>query len=467
MSALKSKGSKDAAEQQKHLNILLTNGRFPVSLDLARQLKASGHTVYVVDPMKYHVCRFSNSVKRSWHVPAPHVDAQGYVEQVQKVVREANIDLIIPLHEEVFHLAQRCRNIPDVLNKLFAAPYDLLISLHNKWYFYKILRHFNLDAPETLLCKTLDDVKNLDRSQAYALKAVFGRAKSNMFHLKPNDPLPDNLQVDADHQYVAQVWLTGKQYCTYAIARNGKMLAFGVYPVQDTVDGSSCVYFQSIDHPGIEKYMDTLIRNVGYTGQMALDFIETEDRLVAIECNPRATSGIHLFHRDQRLPDAFISNPTTSPSPATAPGTNPESRTFPMKPKQGAQRQLFPGMIMWHHSHISPSQYFVHLRHLVTTRDVIFSWRDLLPSLMQPFLVGSYYEICRERKMKLGEMFQWDLTWELAGEELRDVDRMLEEWNEKLENGGGVEKRGAEGPVVGVMREDVAAPIMGNAAPQA
>jgi hypothetical protein len=30
------------------LNVLLTNGRFPVSLALARQLKLAGHHVYVV-----------------------------------------------------------------------------------------------------------------------------------------------------------------------------------------------------------------------------------------------------------------------------------------------------------------------------------------------------------------------------------------------------------------------------------
>ena len=57
------------------LNILLSNGRFPVSIDLARQLKLAGHNVYVVDPMHCHVCKFSNSVKKSYQVPAPHVDA--------------------------------------------------------------------------------------------------------------------------------------------------------------------------------------------------------------------------------------------------------------------------------------------------------------------------------------------------------------------------------------------------------
>lgn len=48
------------------LNILLTNGRFPVSLALARQLKLAGHRVYVVGegqmlrsqvPITQHVMR--------------------------------------------------------------------------------------------------------------------------------------------------------------------------------------------------------------------------------------------------------------------------------------------------------------------------------------------------------------------------------------------------------------------------
>ncbi|TPX57361.1 hypothetical protein SpCBS45565_g08221 [Spizellomyces sp. 'palustris'] len=407
-------------EAKRKLNILLTNGRFPVSLDLARQFKASGHKVYVVDPMKYHVCKFSRAVKKSWHVPAPHVDPTGYVKGVKQAVVEANIDLIVPLHEEVFHLTQLCRESPEIIGKLFAPPFDMLICLHNKWYFHKILRRFNLDAPETWLCRSVEDVENLDHSCDMALKPVFGRAKSNLYHLKANHPLPDNLLVGPDNHYVAQVWMYGKQFCTYSVARDGKMLALAIYPVQDTVDGSSCVYFKSIDHPGIRSYVETLIQKLGYTGQIALDFIETDSRLVAIECNPRATSGIHLFKRKE----GFVKALTTTVDPSTP----LESLPFTLA-KIGAQRQLFPGMVMWQHEGVSLKQYLRHLAKLTTTRDVIFSWRDPMPSLMQPFLLTSYYEICRERKMKLGEMFQWDLTWEPKGDELRQVGREMEMWD--------------------------------------
>lgn len=48
--------------------------------------------------------------------------------------------------------------------------------------------------------------------------------------------------------------------------------------------------------------------------------------------------------------------------------------------------------------------------------------RDVGPSLMQPFLLTSYYKICQERRMRLPEMFQWDLTWEPVGEEMESEE---------------------------------------------
>lgn len=76
-------------------------------------------------------------------------------------------------------------------------------------------------------------------------------------------------------------------------------------------------------------------------------------------------------------------------------------------------------------------EYVRHMKRLICSRDVVFSGRDLLPSLMQPFLLTSYYEICRERKMNLPTMFQWDMVWEPVGKELKDVRRMFEEPEEK------------------------------------
>jgi predicted ATP-grasp superfamily ATP-dependent carboligase len=232
------------------LNILLTNGRFPVALDMARQLKRIGHNVYDVDPMHYHVCKFSTVVKKSFRVPAPHDDGAGYVAGVKNAVKEAKIDLIIPLHEEIFYLAE-CGD-REILDRLFAPPFKNLIRMHDKWEFSQFLKLLGLDFPHSVLCQTYKDVQNLDHSKEWALKPVFGRACSNVFHLKPGKDLPTEEEMSLNHEnvYIAQEWVYGTRYCSYSVFRDGQQRLLSVYPVKDTIDGSSCVYFESAEHQG-------------------------------------------------------------------------------------------------------------------------------------------------------------------------------------------------------------------------
>jgi len=74
---------------------------------------------------------------------------------------------------------------------------------------------------------------------------------------------------------------------------------------------------------------------------------------------------------------------------------------------------LGPGMLMWEHKNANFKRYIEHMKRLIWAHDVVFSWRDICPVLVQPFLLTSYYEICRERGgISLADMFQSDLVWE-------------------------------------------------------
>lgn len=380
------------------LRILLTNGRFPVSLDLARQLHALGHTVFVVDPMRFHISKFSRVVKKCFMVPPPHTNGAGYVESVLKIVSKRNIQLIIPLHEEIFFLAQ-----VDALRPiLFAPPFHTLIAMHNKWDFYELVTAIGCDAPPSVLCRSLDDVRKLELdTKEYALKPCFGRAMSGIFHLKPGMPLPD-VVINEDQLYIAQEWINGKQLCSYSVARNGDLKVAAVYPVIDTIDGSSCVFFKSINHPKAMEFMEKFARAYNVTGQMAFDFIESPDgRLMVIECNPRATSGIHLFKHTPWLGDAF---------------TNYNAERHDAV--DGTTRQLLPGMLMWEHSEKTKKQRAEHIKRVIGTRDVTFGKSDPLPAIMQPFLFVTYAKQCHKKNLKLKVLFQDDMIWEPTREEI-------------------------------------------------
>jgi len=380
-----------------HLRILLTNGRFPVSLDLARQLRKMGHTVFVVDPMRFHIGKFSRVVKKCFVVPPPHEDSAGYVNSVRQIVTENNIQLIIPLHEEIFHLAQ----VSDLQSILFCPPFHTLISLHNKWEFYELVTAIGLDAPPSVHCRSMEDVRKLDlANKEYAVKPVFGRALSGIHHLKPSETLPE-IDVSEDQHHIAQEWIYGTQLCSYAVARNGEIKVSVVYPVIDTIDGSSCVFFKSIEHPKAKLFMETFARAYNITGQLAFDFIETPEKLMVIECNPRATSGIHLFKHTPFLAEAF---------------TNPNAVRHDAP--EGVSRQLLPGMLMWEHSKANGRTRAQHMKRVISTRDVTLGKSDPFPALMQPFLYFSYIRHCHKKNLKLKELFQWDMIWEPTREEL-------------------------------------------------
>jgi glutathione synthase/RimK-type ligase-like ATP-grasp enzyme len=377
--------------------ILLTNGRFPVALDLARQLRKVGHKVFTVDPMRFNITKFSKSVDKCFKVVAPHVDAAEYVAGVTRVAFLLKIDLIIPMHEEIFFLAQS-----DVLKPLLFAPsYHTLLGLHNKFYFYQLVTKAGLSAPPSVLCTSMEDVMKLDlANKEYALKPVFGRALSGIHHLKPGKPVPE-IDFKNSVPYIAQEWIYGKQLCSYAVARNGEIKASAIYPVIDTIDGSSCVYFQSIEHQRIREFMEAIARAYNITGQIAFDFIDTPEALYTIECNPRATSGIHLFNKTPLLAEAF---------------TNPLCPYY--KAPLGKKMQMIPGMLMWENTSGSKRVKAQHMRRLFGTHDILFSIADPAPALMQPFLYATYVKRCREQNLQLKELFQWDLIWDPTDPEL-------------------------------------------------
>jgi len=361
-----------------------------------------GHTVYVVDPMTYHVCKFSRAVKKSYRSPAPHDDGAGYLDAVRKAIAESNIQLVIPMHEEIFILSQ----YEDVSKIMFAPSFSTLIGLHNKWEFSEMCVNAGLDVPPTVLFRTMEEFKAFDFSQKeYALKPVFGRAKKGVFHVKPNEEIP-KIEIEDTCHYIAQEWIPGKQLCSYGVARDGQLKACSIYPVIDTIDGSSCVYFQSIDHPKIKMFMERLAQHYNLTGQLAFDFIEAEDgKCYVIECNPRATSGIHLFKHTNWLSEAF---------------TNPLSDRHDAK--EGWARQLLPGMLMWEHKDISKKQRAQHMKRLAKTRDVTFAKTDPGPAIMQPVLYISYAKRCHEKNLILKELFQWDMLWEPSAAELKRAE---------------------------------------------
>lgn len=379
------------------MRILLTQGRSAITLDLARQLHSAGHAVFVIDTIPHTVCRYSTAVQGSYVVPSPRGATAEFLHATRRIVDEARIERIVPVFEEALYLATD----PALKPLLFAAALDVLDRLHNKFAFAQAARESCVSVVQTTLLTSIRDLAQLDRRFTYAIKPCYARAAQALVRLTPDMPMPA-IRPTPDAAFVAQRWVDGRRFCSYSVCQAGQVRAHVVYPVQHTVDGHSCVYFQALSHAKIDRWVSQFAANLHLDGQIAIDFIETaQGALVAIECNPRATSGVHLLGHNAELAAALCGSDS--------------SNCF--QTGYGPARQVAFGMLLygWRKHARGNTGLWAYIKDLLSTRDVVFDWRDLRPWLMQPLALWALWRQSRLLGMSLPNAFLYDFEWDASG----------------------------------------------------
>ncbi|MDM8529534.1 ATP-grasp domain-containing protein [Anaerolineales bacterium HSG25] len=288
-------------------NLLLTGGRAPVTLSLARMFHAAGWTIFVAESMPRHLCRVSRSVQKNYHVPAPRFNPTSYIQALKQIIEQANISLLIPTCEEIFYIAQGLPRLTSTGCQLFVEPIERLRSLHNKWLFNQLAQQYGLSVPKSVYVTSRSAlIEQIHHRPDSVIKPVFSRFGTAVFVRPQPDNLP-NLTISSDYPWLVQQYIEGQAICTYSLAHQGRLTAHSCYRSELSVQGGATVMFQPLDHSATYQWVDTFVRKYGFTGQIAFDFIETVDKeLFALECNPRATNGALLFTGQPNLPDAFV-----------------------------------------------------------------------------------------------------------------------------------------------------------------
>lgn len=283
-------------------NILITGSRAPVALDLGKKFKKQGNKVFFADSMKPNLSNFSNVHSRFFLVSKPKFNLKGYEEDLIKIIKKYDIDILIPTCEEIFYVAQ----IKDSLEKytnVFCEDIDKLNVLHNKLDFIQLTKKFKLNAPKTEILDSKDKLRN---SKKFILKRMYSRFASNIIKFDEKNKLK-RVKLYKNNPWLKQEFIQGKQFCTYSIAINGKLLAHSCYPCDFLIDDGACLNFKNIKNEKILDWVIFFVNKFNFTGQISFDFIlDKNGNLFCIECNPRATSGVHLFNDKDRLDLIFL-----------------------------------------------------------------------------------------------------------------------------------------------------------------
>jgi predicted ATP-grasp superfamily ATP-dependent carboligase len=394
--------------------ILLTGGRSPAALELARLLHHAGHRVFAAESSRYHLTRVSSAVERSFAVPAPAEGTASYVEALEAIVRRERIDLLIPSNEEIFHVAGGLERLSQHCI-VRAAPLETLHELHHKGRFAALAEQFGLLVPRTA---TITDPAQwlalADRAAqvvdgGLVLKPVYSRFASRVMVLSRSETkeawrrrLEASVSAVSERTpWAAQQYIDGSHYCSYSIAYEGCVVAHAAYPSRYRVGMGASVHFEAIEHPGIRAWVSRFVEAAGFTGQIAFDYIESRDgRLYAIECNPRATSGIHLFGPDDRLELAFL-----APEQLAAAGTA-------IEPLNGSSAMLaLPMLMSGLRQNRRLSEWQAWMSAYRNSRDVVYRHSDAAPALEQLHLAWDVWRHSRRLRIPLTEATTYDIEW--------------------------------------------------------
>ncbi|GAA4095834.1 ATP-grasp domain-containing protein [Nonomuraea soli] len=257
--------------------VLITGGRAPVALDLARKFAAGGARVLVAESASANLCGRSRAVAEVFRVPPPNRAPERFVRALVEIVRRERVELLVPTCEEIFWVA-RGRDELATHCHVLAAGLEELRGLHSKWEFVQKARGHGLPVPETRLGEAMDRLP-------YIVKPEFSR-----FATKVRTVRTVRTSGAVPKGWVAQELLEGRQLCTYSVADRGRLVAHAAYEVDFTASGA-CVNFAPVEDAGTEGWVTAFLAAERFSGQVAFDFIDG----VPLECNPRATSGVHLF----------------------------------------------------------------------------------------------------------------------------------------------------------------------------
>jgi len=371
--------------------VLLTNGRMPKSLDLARGLAAAGCRVVVAEPFRWHLCRVSRAVSASYVVRAPRDGKTAYLADLRAIIDREHIDLIVPVSEEAMHVAGLSDSLPASV-RLFGMNQQMLTALHSKAKFIELAASLGMTVPRTALAGSAE-AAHIARTVRHVTKPVYSCSGRGV---EIHDAGTQADRSGTAEQVIVQEFISGSLFSTCSITHCGRTLVTSIYRGV-VMSGTVAVCFERVvEQPAITRWVNDFIERAHLSGFVSFDFIvDAAGRAVAIECNPRVTSGVHF------LEAADLAGAILDPGMA-APIRFRGERLL---------QQFWPCLTETQASIRDSGQRRHNLRQLLRARDVSWALSDPLPFMLMP---ATSYQILAQTMFAgktFGEASTADISW--------------------------------------------------------
>ena len=375
--------------------VLITLGRLPKALDLARGFKALGYRVIVAEPFRWHLTGVSSVIARRYTVTAPANNREQYLRELLTIVVNEGVDWVVPVSEEIMHVSFLRERLPAHV-KLYAMSSATLLALHDKLSFIDRCREYGVSAPETFAA---DDTRAdaLATKGDYIVKPVFSCSGRGVIFKRRGEAQPSYA---TSEPMIVQSWVKGNVLSTFSVAHEGAALTTVVYRGA-VMSGTVAVCFERVtevdaQHQAVIDWVNQFVQRAHFSGFISFDVVVNADgQAHGIECNPRATSGLH-FVNSRDLAAAVVS---------------PESQDKIRFRDDTLMQQFYPCLTELQKSMFGGGMFRKNLRQFLKARDVTWDWRDPLPFLTMPFTASQIIWKSIRAGVTMGEVATLDVGW--------------------------------------------------------
>ncbi len=371
--------------------VLMTLGRLPKALDIAESLSKAGCRVLIAEPFGWHLCRVSKYVDACFKIPSPVDDQAGYIEALLKIIDRERVSLVIPVSEEVMHASLIATKLCSGV-RFFSVDQSQLETLHNKLRFNQLAGSLGLPVPETYLLGT-EEAQELSESADYILKPSSACSGKGFSSHRAGNALPEKVETE----FLVQEKMTGALKSTFSICNEGRVIGTVVYQAAILSDSVAVAFERLEGEQKIEQWIEQFVSQTNHSGFIAFDMMEDEVGTPhAIECNPRATSGIHFVGRED------IAGAILSPKQQVSLGMRTEKVMY----------QFWSSLTETQAAVFKSASALERAKIMWKAKEVNFSWADPLPLWLMPFTSWSIMKRAFINGESFGEASMHDLEWQ-------------------------------------------------------
>merc|ERR1712127_469626 len=314
--------------QSEKKTILITGAPLTKALHMARTMGQVGHRVIVADKDWKHSVnssRFSKYVTKFVTLPN-HIP---YEDALVQLWEKENVDFFLPVSH--IHLAvedikakikmqARAVELNRPFSDLAINNLEVIEELDDKDRFLQKCQEMGLKVPDFKTFFGQDLAMELDvlRSKGkfngkhYFLKPLELAREERMDMTKiPSDKdqfesyINQHLmKKDLSLPYLLNEFIKGEEYAANVVCKNGHIYMFQVCPSSPIQTN-----YVSVEHKGIQEWVETFVKNTNLSGLVCFDFlVDIDDNVYCIECNPRLHSAIVSFESQTKVSNTYFKN---------------------------------------------------------------------------------------------------------------------------------------------------------------